>query len=87
MPTAIQPQASPAPVVPEPVQAAASAVQVSKPFKIEPIAQTTAHVGGYEFPPRALLQDPPETIGFVMSQEQLERNAGLLESVLEDFGI
>ena len=87
VPTAIQPQASPAPAVPEPVHVAATAVQVSKPFKIEAIARTTANTGGYEFPPRALLQDPPETIGFVMSQEQLERNAGLLESVLEDFGI
>ncbi|CAN7158814.1 DNA translocase FtsK [Rhizobium sp. LjRoot254] len=86
VPTAIQPQASPAPATVEPVQTA-SAVQVSKPFKIEPIARAAASAGGYEFPPRALLQDPPETIGFVMSQEQLERNAGLLESVLEDFGI
>ncbi|UVC07591.1 DNA translocase FtsK [Rhizobium sp. TH2] len=86
VPTAIQPQASSPPAIVEPVQVA-SAVQVSKPFKIEPIAHVTANAGGYEFPPRALLQDPPETIGFVMSQEQLERNAGLLESVLEDFGI
>ncbi|WP_434711805.1 FtsK/SpoIIIE domain-containing protein [Rhizobium sp. YTUHZ045] len=42
---------------------------------------------GYEFPPRALLQEPPERLGEIMSQETLEQNAGLLESVLEDFGI
>ncbi len=42
---------------------------------------------GYEFPPRALLQEPPERLGEIMSQETLEQNAGLLESVLEDFGV
>jgi S-DNA-T family DNA segregation ATPase FtsK/SpoIIIE len=42
---------------------------------------------GYEFPPRSLLQEPPERLGEIMSQETLEQNAGLLESVLEDFGV
>jgi len=41
----------------------------------------------YEFPSEDLLQEPPEGQGFFMTQEQLEQNAGLLESVLEDFGI
>src|SRR5690606_16888326 len=31
--------------------------------------------------------EPPRTVGFVLTQEQLEQNAGLLESVLEDFGV
>jgi S-DNA-T family DNA segregation ATPase FtsK/SpoIIIE len=62
-------------------------IAVSKPFKIEPVAKARTLKGEYEFPPRALLQDPPATTGFVMTQEQLERNAGLLEAVLEDFGI
>ncbi|MCA1404319.1 DNA translocase FtsK [Ensifer sp. IC3342] len=41
----------------------------------------------YEFPSAELLQEPPEGRGFFMTQEQLEQNAGLLESVLEDFGV
>lgn len=41
----------------------------------------------YEFPSEELLQEAPEGQGFFMAQEQLEQNAGLLESVLEDFGV
>ncbi|THK39430.1 DNA translocase FtsK [Ensifer sp. MPMI2T] len=44
-------------------------------------------VDAYEFPSEELLQEPPEGRGFFMTQEQLEQNAGLLESVLEDFGV
>ncbi len=43
--------------------------------------------GDYEFPPRDLLQEPPSLDGNVITQEMLERSAGLLESVLEDFGV
>jgi S-DNA-T family DNA segregation ATPase FtsK/SpoIIIE len=80
-----KPKPTPAPIAIEPVPK--PAVPVSQPFRIEAVAKPRVADGGYEFPPRELLQDPPETIGFVMTQEQLERNAGLLESVLEDFGI
>ncbi|WP_142415837.1 DNA translocase FtsK [Bartonella massiliensis] len=41
----------------------------------------------YEFPPISLLQKPIFHEGTMISQETLERGAGLLESVLEDFGI
>ncbi|MCK9552749.1 DNA translocase FtsK [Aquamicrobium sp.] len=41
----------------------------------------------YEFPSEDLLQEAPEGQGFYMSQERLEQNADLLESVLEDFGV
>ena len=41
----------------------------------------------YELPSEELLQQPPEGQGFYMSQERLEKNADLLESVLEDFGV
>ena len=41
----------------------------------------------YELPSEELLQLPPEGQGFYMSQERLEKNADLLESVLEDFGV
>ncbi|WP_034988841.1 DNA translocase FtsK [Bartonella senegalensis] len=43
--------------------------------------------GNYEFPPIDLLQEPVFHEGTVIPQETLERGAGLLESVLEDFGI
>ncbi|WP_420962519.1 DNA translocase FtsK [Brucella sp. IR073] len=42
---------------------------------------------GYELPPVELLQEPPAQEGEVITQEMLERKAGLLESVLEDFGV
>lgn len=41
----------------------------------------------YVFPPITLLQEPVYKEGNVISQETLERSAGLLESVLEDFGV
>ncbi|WP_455479640.1 DNA translocase FtsK [Bartonella sp. B23] len=41
----------------------------------------------YEFPPINLLQEPILHEGTLVPQETLERGAGLLESVLEDFGI
>jgi DNA segregation ATPase FtsK/SpoIIIE, S-DNA-T family len=42
---------------------------------------------GYEKPPVDLLQEPAMQDTVTISQETLEQNAGLLESVLEDFGI
>ncbi|WP_245420306.1 MULTISPECIES: DNA translocase FtsK [unclassified Mesorhizobium] len=42
---------------------------------------------GYALPSEELLQMPPEGQGFYMSQERMEQNADLLESVLEDFGV
>ncbi|WP_457588030.1 DNA translocase FtsK [Ensifer canadensis] len=64
--------------------------QVSRaPSLLPPIGVTErfSQADGYEFPSQDLLQEPPEGRGFFMSQEQLEQNAGLLESVLEDFGV
>ncbi|MGF7156902.1 DNA translocase FtsK [Bartonella heixiaziensis] len=43
--------------------------------------------GTYEFPPIDLLQEPIFQDDTIISQEILERSSGLLESVLEDFGI
>jgi S-DNA-T family DNA segregation ATPase FtsK/SpoIIIE len=87
-----KPEPAPVPVmmpaaVPVLDAAPRSSVAVSMPFNIERVSAPRIADGGYEFPPRDLLQDPPEMVGEVMTQEQLERNAGLLESVLEDFGI
>ncbi|MBB6409390.1 S-DNA-T family DNA segregation ATPase FtsK/SpoIIIE [Mesorhizobium sangaii] len=50
------------------------------------IAPSTAG-DSYQLPSEELLQQPPEGQGFYMSQERLEQNADLLESVLEDFGV
>ncbi|ATO56916.1 DNA translocase FtsK [Bartonella sp. 1-1C] len=47
----------------------------------------SVNCGAYEFPPIDLLQEPVFKDGTIISQETLERSAGLLESVLEDFGI
>ncbi|SCB10468.1 DNA translocase FtsK [Rhizobium lusitanum] len=55
------------------------------PPEWRPIAQSGE--GEYEFPPRELLQEPAVRSGVIMTQETLEQNAGLLESVLEDFGV
>ncbi|MBY5408337.1 DNA translocase FtsK [Rhizobium leguminosarum] len=74
------PPAAPAPQRTPPVAAVLPSPRLAaRPERID--------ASGYEFPPRALLQEPPERLGEIMSQETLEQNAGLLESVLEDFGI
>ncbi|MBX4998559.1 DNA translocase FtsK [Rhizobium lentis] len=79
-PVAPSPQAAPLPRPTPPVAAVLPSPRLAvRPEKID--------ASGYEFPPRALLQEPPERLGEIMSQETLEQNAGLLESVLEDFGI
>jgi S-DNA-T family DNA segregation ATPase FtsK/SpoIIIE len=77
-----------APPVAELAREPASAVlSRSKPFQINLAAAPVVGSEGYEYPPHTLLQEPPRTVGFVLTQEQLEQNAGLLESVLEDFGV
>ncbi|MFQ0814082.1 cell division protein FtsK [Brucella anthropi] len=70
---------------PAPVRAAPS-IALYQPQPL-PRAEAPVMHGAYEFPPRDLLQLPPEQDGNVITQEMLERSAGLLESVLEDFGV
>jgi S-DNA-T family DNA segregation ATPase FtsK/SpoIIIE len=43
--------------------------------------------GEYELPPVDLLQRAPEQTTTTMTPEALEQSAGLLESILEDFGV
>ncbi|MCK3780362.1 DNA translocase FtsK [Ensifer sesbaniae] len=59
------------------------------PSALPPIGTTdrASSADSYEFPSEDLLQEAPVGQGFFMTQEQLEQNAGLLESVLEDFGV
>ena len=81
--------AQPAPAKPVSISAPASARKArqapSLPMagEVVPLSVMT----GYELPSEDLLQLPPEGQGFYMSQERMEQNADLLESVLEDFGV
>ncbi|MDR6432265.1 DNA translocase FtsK [Brucella pseudogrignonensis] len=82
--------AAPAPVAEAPkVEAPAKTAPSIALYQPQPLPRTEAVVihGDYEFPPRDLLQEPPSLDGNVITQEMLERSAGLLESVLEDFGV
>ncbi len=96
-PAAAQPVAKAAPTIPA-VEAAAQRLIDAPPSRISPrrpasltppewrpIARSAD--GEYELPPRELLQEPAIRSGVIMTQETLEQNAGLLESVLEDFGV
>jgi S-DNA-T family DNA segregation ATPase FtsK/SpoIIIE len=81
---------APAPVAETPkVEAPAKTAPSIALYQPQPLPRTEAVVmhGDYEFPPRDLLQEPPSLDGNVITQEMLERSAGLLESVLEDFGV
>ncbi|RAX42130.1 DNA translocase FtsK [Rhizobium tropici] len=96
-PAAVEPVAKAASTIPA-VEAAAQRLIDAPPSPISPrrpvsltppewrpIARTMD--GEYELPPRELLQEPVARSGVIMTQETLEQNAGLLESVLEDFGV
>ncbi len=77
----------PAPAPEEPVAAKPAPTITAYLPQSLPRAEAPASHGAYEFPPRALLQEPATLDGHVITQEMLERSAGLLESVLEDFGV
>ncbi|MBX9469681.1 MAG: DNA translocase FtsK [Rhizobium sp.] len=67
----------------------ASIVPVSAALPRQPLfrAQEALGEGEYELPYLDFLQMPPVQTGVTMTAEALEQSAGLLESVLEDFGI
>ncbi len=80
------PKIQPIARLPARVQAAAPLAPAARAVT-QKVIPANVDPSGYEFPPRSLLQEPPERFGEIMSQETLEQNAGLLESVLEDFGV
>ncbi|MRG56564.1 DNA translocase FtsK [Phyllobacterium sp. SYP-B3895] len=90
-------EAEPTPIVTEPTQTpkrrdiVRSAQPLApRPFALAPAADraiAATHSGGYEKPPVTLLQEAVTQDAVTISQETLEQNAGLLESVLEDFGV
>ncbi|CDN49580.1 DNA translocase FtsK [Neorhizobium galegae] len=70
--TAVEPVA----VQPAPVQS-----EIARPRTVRPAEAE------YEFPPISLLQEPQGERGQAMQPDALQQSAGLLESILEDFGI
>jgi len=74
----------PAPMVRSPRPARRASADVPANDDRHAVTQST---DGYELPSVEFLQPVPEGQGFYMSQERLEQNADLLESVLEDFGV
>ncbi|SIP91892.1 DNA translocase FtsK [Rhizobium sp. RU33A] len=77
-------------VVPAPLQANHSSIApMSAALPRQPLfkAQDALGEGEYELPYLDFLQMPPVQTGVTMTAEALEQSAGLLESVLEDFGI
>ncbi|MGG6896621.1 MULTISPECIES: DNA translocase FtsK [Rhizobium] len=96
-PASAEPVAKAAPTLPA-VEAAAQRLIDAPPSRISPRRPASLTPpewrpialsvdGEYELPPRELLQEPAIRSGVIMTQETLEQNAGLLESVLEDFGV
>jgi S-DNA-T family DNA segregation ATPase FtsK/SpoIIIE len=66
------------------IAAPAPRIEVSAAVMEAPVAAVD---GEYAFPPVTLLQEPSVQETAVITQEALEQSAGLLESVLEDFGV
>ncbi|MFV3129746.1 DNA translocase FtsK [Niveispirillum sp. KHB5.9] len=69
---------------PKPLPEVARKVEKSRQANLllEPEAR-----GDYELPPVDILQLPPHGMGPAMDEASLQRNAEMLESVLEDFGV
>ena len=79
---------SSAPTLAEPPRSAPliTVAAVPQPEPQRPRAVRPA-VAEYEFPPISLLQEPQGERGQAFQPDALQQSAGLLESVLEDFGI
>ncbi|RAZ75179.1 DNA translocase FtsK [Mesorhizobium atlanticum] len=84
-PVAAQP--TPAETMPAPAPASARMARQAPSLPVAGEVVPLPASVGYELPSEELLQMPPEGQGFYMSQERMEQNADLLESVLEDFGV
>ncbi|HEU4704614.1 MAG TPA: DNA translocase FtsK, partial [Sphingomicrobium sp.] len=85
---AAPPRSRPAVAVTEPAPAVASAARGSAGRKSSAARQPSLAFGGvYSLPPLDLLQAPPESGRTQIDRAGLERNARLLESVLEDFHV
>ncbi|WJR65277.1 DNA translocase FtsK [Neorhizobium sp. CSC1952] len=79
-----------APVVSEPPQPTPVFTAAPAPApQTEPARPRTVRpaIAEYEFPPISLLQEPRGERGQAMQPDALQQSAGLLESILEDFGV
>ena len=74
---------------PKPPAAMSRPIRAVRPdtFVAIPDMTSDAGAGEYVFPPVTLLQEPSVQQTAVISKEAMEQSAGLLESVLEDFGV
>ena len=62
-------------------------VTYAAPVQRAVVAKPVSAEGDYEYPPVDLLQEPKILQTAAVTPEALEQSAGLLESVLEDFGV
>ncbi|QDX28307.1 DNA translocase FtsK [Sphingomonas suaedae] len=74
------PDARPGPVIAERTPAPA-------PPKAKPVQASLDFKGTYQLPPLTLLKEPPKSGNAAIDKAALERNARLLESVLDDFHV
>ncbi|EUB97778.1 cell division FtsK/SpoIIIE [Rhizobium sp. CF080] len=92
-PVVVEPVFAPAPVMQVPVPASFVATEsvAIQPTPVQPEIARPRTVrppeAEYEFPPISLLQEPQGERGQAMQPDALQQSAGLLESILEDFGI
>ncbi|WP_254634142.1 DNA translocase FtsK [Mesorhizobium sp. GbtcB19] len=87
VPASVATQPAPAEAMPISTPASARKARQAPSLPIAGEVVPLPASAGYELPSEDLLQMPPEGQGFYMSQERMEQNADLLESVLEDFGV
>ncbi|MCX8998253.1 FtsK/SpoIIIE domain-containing protein [Rhizobiaceae bacterium BDR2-2] len=85
-PAPVEAPAMPSPL-PSPVSATVPAPASFSAAVQRPLNRLVEDYGPYEFPPVSLLQEPSGQRAEAMSPEALEQSAGLLESILEDFGV
>ncbi|CDZ48097.1 DNA translocase FtsK [Neorhizobium galegae] len=87
-PVVVEPVPAPVTQVPVPAPVPVVAVQPApvQPEILRPRTVRPAEAE-YEFPPISLLQEPQGERGQAMQPDALQQSAGLLESILEDFGI
>jgi DNA segregation ATPase FtsK/SpoIIIE and related proteins len=84
-PAVVAPVEAPTPVAATPTPAP---VSIAQPQPASSRARSVRpNVAEYEFPPISLLQEPQGERGQALQPDALQQSAGLLESVLEDFGI
>lgn len=76
-----------APVVSQPVRSFTESPRANRAIGGLEMNRNHPFDGDYVFPSISVLQEPPAARAEAMLPEALEQSAGLLESVLEDFGI